>query len=300
MPGIPRRYVEKESMDARLIVQSLGGGLLTGAVYGVAAIGLALIFGVVKIVNFAHGVALMAGMYTVWFLHEWTSLDPFLLSVVAAAIGLVVGYVLHITLLDKVITFGEHGPVLVTLGVSLIAQALAEIAFTSKPRSLQAAYSSATFSIGPGQFRVTRLVALAAAALFTLGLQYVLRRTDLGRSVRAVAQDRVAAQLMGMNVRGMFAAAVALGTAAAFFAGGVSAVLIPVSPAAGTPLLLMSFVAAVMGGLGNIRGAFVAGILVGLAEGVGSLFLDGTLKSMAVYVMFAAVLLTRPEGLFSK
>lgn len=287
-------------MDARLIVQSLGGGILAGAVYGVAAIGLALIFGVVKIVNFAHGVMLMAGMYTVWFLHEWTSIDPFVLALVAAVIGGAVGYVLHILLIDKVVSFGEHGPVLVTLGISLMASALAEMLFTSNPRSLQVAYSTATFSVGPGQFRVTRLIALIAAALFTVALQYLLKHTDLGRSVRAVAQDRTAAQLMGMNVRNMFAAAVALGTAAAFFAGGVSAVLLPVTPTAGTPLLLMSFVAAVMGGLGNIRGAFIAGILVGLAEGVGSLFLDGTLKTLAVFVMFAAVLLARPEGLFSK
>lgn len=287
-------------MDARLIVQSIGGGILTGAVYGVAAIGLALIFGVVKIVNFAHGVALMAGMYTVWFLHSWTSINPFVLAVVAAMIGAVVGFVVHIALIDKVVTFGEHGPVLVTLGISLIAQALAEIAFTSNPRSLQSALSSATFSVGPGQFRVTRLIALVAAVLFTIGLQYMLRRTDLGRSVRAVAQDRVAAQLMGMNVRNTFAIAVGLGTAAAFFAGGVSAALIPITPAAGMSLLLMSFVAAVMGGLGNIWGAFMAGILVGAAEGIGSLFLEGTLKSLAVYVMFALVLLTRPEGLFRR
>lgn len=287
-------------MDARLITQSLGGGILTGSVYGVAAIGLALIFGVVKIVNFAHGVMLMAGMYTVWFLHEWTSIDPFVLAVVAAGVGLVVGYILHVTLLDKVVTYGEHGPVLVTLGVALVAQAVAEIAFTSNPRTIQASYASETFSIGSGQFRVTRLVALLAAALFTVGLQFVLKKTDLGRSIRAVAQDRTAAQLMGMDVTRMFAAAVAMGTAAAFFAGGISASLIPVTPSAGTPLLLMSFVAAVMGGLGNIRGAFVAGILVGFAEGVGSLFLDGTLKTLAVFALFVGVLLTKPEGLFAR
>lgn len=287
-------------MDLRLILQSLLGGVLTGSIYGVAAIGLALIFGVVKIVNFAHGVMLTAGMYTVWFLHEWTSIDPFVLAIAAAGAGLVVGYALHITLLDKVVPYGEHGPVLVTLGVSLVAQAVAEIAFTSNPRTLTAAYARETISIGEAQFRLTRVVALAAALAFTLGLQAVLRHTDLGRSIRAVAQDATAAQLMGMNVTRMFAAAVALGTAAAFFAGGISAVLLPVTPAAGTPLLLMSFVAAVMGGLGNIRGAFVAGILIGFTEGLGSLFVDGTLKTVAVFLLFIGVLLTKPEGLFSQ
>lgn len=287
-------------MDSRLILQSLGGGILTGSVYGVSAIGLALIFGVVKIVNFAHGVMLMAGMYTVWFLHEWTSIDPFVLAGAAAGVGLVIGYVLHVTLIDKVVPYGEHGPVLVTLGVSLVAQAIAEIAFTSNPRTLRAAYMDQTISIGEAQFRLTRIVALGAALGFAIGLQAILRRTDLGRSIRAVAQDATAAQLMGMNVTGMFASAVALGTAAAFFAGGVSAVLLPVTPAAGTPLLLMSFVAAVMGGLGNIRGAFVAGILIGFAEGLGSLIVDGTLKTVAVYILFIGVLLARPQGLFAR
>ncbi|MGD9999328.1 MAG: branched-chain amino acid ABC transporter permease [Ilumatobacteraceae bacterium] len=287
-------------MDSKLITQSLGSGILAGSIYGVAAIGLALVFGVVKIVNFAHGVMLMAGMYAVWFLHDWTSIDPFVLALVAAAVGALVGFVLQLTLLDKLKSGGEHGPVLVTLGVALIFQALAETFFTSNPRSLSSSYASATITIGPGQFRVERFVAMGAAIVFTLGLQFVLRRTDLGRSIRAVAQDHTAAQLMGMNVSYMYAAAVALGTAAAFFAGGVSAPLLPITPYAGTPLLLMSFVAAVLGGLGNIRGAFVAGIVVGLVEGIGSLVFDGTLKTVAVFVLFVMVLLFRPEGLFRR
>ncbi|GHH63430.1 branched-chain amino acid ABC transporter permease [Streptosporangium violaceochromogenes] len=287
-------------MDWQLVTQSLGGGILTGSVYGVAAVGLALVFGVVGVVNFAHGAMIMLGMYVVWYLHQWTSLDPFLLSLVAAVVGLGLGWFIQYVLVNKVMGTGQEGPLLVTVGISLIFVAVAEFVFSSNPRSVKPSYGDATFSVGPAQFSVTRLIAMLAAVAFTLALHNVLRKTDLGRSIRAVSQNRTAAQLMGLNVATVYAAAMALGAASAFFAGGVSASLLPVTPNAGLSLMLMSFVAAVLGGLGSIRGAFAAGIIVGLAEGAGALLLEGTLKTLVVFALFVLVLLLRPEGVFKR
>jgi branched-chain amino acid transport system permease protein len=287
-------------VDWKLITQSLGGGVLTGSIYGVAAIGLALVFGVMNVVNFAHGVMIMLGMYVVWYVYQWTSIDPFLLAVVAAVVGLALGWLLQRIFVNKVMDGGQEGPLLVTVGISLVFQALAELVFTSNPRSVNPSYLDATFSVGPAQFRLTRLIAMIAAIAFTILLHHLLKKTDLGRGIRAVSQDRTAAQLMGLNVTTYYAAAMAIGTAAALFAGGVSAPLLPITPTAGVPLLLMSFVAAVLGGLGSIRGAFAAGILVGVAEGIGALVLEGTLKTLAVFALFVVVLLVRPEGVFKR
>lgn len=287
-------------MSLQLIVQSIGGGLLTGAVYGIAAVGLALVFGVMKVVNFAHGVMIMLGMYAAWFLTEWTSLGVFLVVPLAIPVGVALGWLIQYFLLDDVMESGEEAPLLVTLGLALIIEAGAQIFFTSNPRSLTSQLFDFTVSVGPAQFRFVRIATFVAALLFALLLGAVLRNTDLGRGIRAVSQDRQAAQLMGFNVRRTYGAAYGLGTGAAFFAGGLAAPILSISPSAGTPLLLMSFVAAVLGGLGNIRGAFLAGILVGVAEGLGALFLPGTMKTLLVFGLFILVLLLRPEGLFRR
>jgi branched-chain amino acid transport system permease protein len=287
-------------VDWQLVTQSLGGGILNGSVYGVAAVGLALVFGVVGVVNFAHGAMIMLGMYAVWYLHQWTGVDPFVLALVAAAVGLVLGWFIQRVFINKVMSSGQEGPLLVTVGISLIFVAVAELVFSSSPRSVKPSYGDATFPVGPAQFSLTRLIAMLAAIAFTIVLHNILQKTDLGRGIRAVSQNRTAAQLMGLNVPAVYAAAMALGVAAAFFAGGVSASLLPVTPNAGLSLMLMSFVAAVLGGLGNIRGAFAAGIIVGLAEGVGALLLEGTLKTLVVFALFVLVLLLRPEGVFKR
>jgi len=186
------------------------------------------------------------------------------------------------------------------MGVSLVAVAVAEFIFSSNPRSVEPSYGDATFSVGPAQFSLTRLIAMLAAIVFTGVLHCIMQKTDLGRGIRAVSQNRTAAQLMGLNVAGVYATAMAIGIAAAFFAGGVSSTLLPVTPNAGLSLMLMSFVSAVLGGLGSIRGAFAAGIIVGLAEGVGALVLEGTLKTLVVFALFVAVLLLRPEGVLKR
>lgn len=287
-------------MSLQLVLQSLGGGFLNGSVYGIAAVGLGVVFGVVRVVNFAHGVMIMLGMYAVWFLAQWTPIDPVILALAAIPVGVAVGWAIQSFLLNDVMESGEEAPLLTTLGIALLVEAGAEILFTSNPRSVNSGLFDSTISLGPAQFNSVRVVALLAAIIFTLGLGWVLRSTDLGRGIRAVSQDYQAAQLMGLNIRHMYGAAYGIGIGAAMFAGGLSAPLLAISPSAGTPLLLMSFVAAVLGGLGNIRGAFFAGILVGVVEGAGALFLPGTLKTLAVFIFFVLILLLRPQGLFRR
>lgn len=284
-------------MDWRLILQSVIGGLFNGSLYGVAAIGLALVFGVAKIVNLAHGAFILLGMYLVYIVNRETHVDPFVLTLAAVLGGLAVGWLVQRFLLERLMATGQDGPLLVTLGLWIAIEALCAMAFGSKPRTVDSALSDATFSIGPANFYWSRLLVLALALAFTLGLQWLLQHTDLGRGIRAVSQDATAAQLMGLSVGNLFAVTMALGAAAAFFAGALSATLVPITHAASTNLLLMSFVAAVLGGLGNVRGAFVGGILIGIVEGVGSLFLPGTMKVFIVFFVFISFLLFRPEGL---
>lgn len=284
-------------MDWRLVLQSVIGGLFNGSLYGVAAVGLALVFGVAKIVNLAHGAFILLGMYLVYVLHDWTSLDPFLLAFAAILGGLAVGWLVQRVLLARLMATGQDGPLLVTLGLWIAIEAVCSMVFGSNPKTVESGLSDATFSIGPANFYWSRLVVLALAVAFTVGLHWLLQHTDLGRGIRAVSQDTTAAQLMGLSVGGLLAATMALGAAAAFFAGALSATLVPITPGAATNLLLMSFVAAVLGGLGNIKGAFVGGVLIGVVEGVGSLFLPGTMKVFIVFLVFIGFLLFRPEGL---
>jgi branched-chain amino acid transport system permease protein len=286
-------------VDERLVLQSVIGGLFNGTLYGVAAIGLALVFGVAKIVNLAHGAFILVGMYLVYVLNRATDWDPLILVVPTILGGLVLGYVVQRVLISRLMGGGD-GPLLVTLGLWIAIEAVCSMVFGSQPQNVSSALSTRTFSVGGANFYWSRLAVLALAVLFTLALQWVLQRTDLGRGIRAVAQDPLAAQLMGLNVSRLFAATMALGAAAAFFAGGLSASVVPVSPGVATNLLLMSFVAAVLGGLGNISGAFAAGTAIGVVEGVGSLFLPGTMKVFVVFIVFVLCLLLRPEGLRRK
>ncbi|GAW49159.1 MULTISPECIES: branched-chain amino acid ABC transporter permease [unclassified Nocardioides] len=283
-------------MDDRLVLQSVIGGLFNGTLYGVAAIGLALVFGVAKIVNLAHGAFILVGMYLVYALNRATGWDPLLLVVPTIVGGLVLGYVVQWLLISRLMGRGD-GPLLVTLGVWIAIESLCSMIFGSQPQNVTSALSTRTFSIGAANFYWSRLAVLGLAVAFTLALAFVLQRTDLGRGIRAVAQDPLAAQLMGLNVARLLAATMALGAGAAFFAGGLSASVVPVAPGVATNLLLMSFVAAVLGGLGNIGGAFAAGTVIGVIEGVGSLFLPGTMKVFVVFVVFIVCLLVRPEGL---
>lgn len=285
-------------MDSQQVIQSVGGGLLTGAVYGISAVGLAIVFGVLRIINFAHGAMIMLGMYAVYAVTSEIPIDPYFLACAVAIVGAALGWLLYRVLVDKIIEGAPEGPLLITLGAALVLQALVEIIFSSDPLTVEVSYNTHFVDAGPAQFRLARIVTLVCAVLFTLAVHFVLQRTSLGRRVRAVAQDRTAAVLMGFDVRSTYAVAFAGGTGAAFFAGGVVAPVVSITPVIGTHLLLMSFVAAVLGGLGNVNGAFLSGIVVGLVEGVGALFLSGTLKTLAIFVVFIVALVLRPEGLF--
>jgi branched-chain amino acid transport system permease protein len=287
-------------MDERMVLQSIIGGLFSGSLYGVAAVGLALVFGVAKIVNLAHGAFILIGMYLVYVLHRVTSIDPLLLSFTAIAVGIVIGYLVQRLLLSRLMAGGQDGPLLVTLGLWIAIEATCAMIFGSRPHNVTSWLSTETFSLGGAHFYWSRLVVLGLALAFTLGLHWLLQGTDLGRGIRAVSQDPLAAQLMGLNVGALLAATMAIGAAAALFAGGLSASLVPVAHGAATNLLLMSFVAAVLGGLGNVTGAFVAGTAIGVVEGVGSLFLPGTMKVFVVFVVFIGCLLFRPQRVGSK
>lgn len=284
-------------MDAQLVVQSVVGGLFAGSIYGVAATGMALVFGVAKIANLAHGAFILVGMYVVYVVSGLIPIDPLLLGFAAIPVGLLVGWLVQRGLINRLMPRGADGPLLVTLGIWIALESVVTMIFGSTPHLVNSALSSVTFSVGEASFYWSRLAVLALAIAFTLGLQAVLRRTDLGRSIRAVSQDPVASRLMGLNVGAVLAAAMALGAAAALYAGALSSVVIPVSHVAATNLLLVSFVASVLGGLGNVTGAFVGGIAIGVVEGIGSLFLPGTMKVLVVFAAFILCLLLRPEGL---
>ncbi|MBK0401077.1 branched-chain amino acid ABC transporter permease [Limibaculum sp. M0105] len=280
-------------------LQALISGLMIGGVYALVAVGLTLIFGVMDIINFAHGEFLMFGMYGAFFASALFGIDPYLSAVMALPLFFAIGWAVQGVLIRPVVGKSHAIQILLTLGLSLLMQALAQFLFSADFQSLKVDYGSATFDLSGARVSYTRLAAFAISMGMCAALWVFLQRTDTGKALRACAEEHEGAQAVGIDIARMYKIAFGLGIACVAIAGIVMTPFFYVAPVVGPKFTLVAFVIVVLGGLGNIPGAVAGALIVGVVESVGALVMPSpSLKDLAVYVLFILVLLFRPQGLF--
>jgi branched-subunit amino acid ABC-type transport system permease component len=278
------------------LLSSVIDGLLIGFVYGIAAMGLTLIWGVMNVINLAHGPIIALGMFGVYLLYTGMALNPYLALILVAAIGLIGGMLVYAVAIHRVINAPHLSTLLATFAINMIIIGLGTKAFSTSPYTVD--FSLGSVSAGPITVLGTRLVAALAALLVTSALYMFLYRTRPGKYVRAVANNRAAAELMGIPSARILALSFGLGTLLATVAGGLIATFFPFTILAGGTYELKSFVIGVLGGLGNPLGALAGGLILGMLEGVIPSFLPNTWVPVLEFLLFILILLVRPSGLF--
>jgi branched-chain amino acid transport system permease protein len=285
-------------MSLTTILQAIAGGLLLGGVYALLASGLTLIFGVMRVINFAQAEFMMLGMFAAYFLATALNLDPLLLALpVGIAVGLI-GFAIGRTLLERVPRGDHNAQLILTLGVSLIFQNLALLALGPTPRVVVRSYTNAYWSPAGLFINYARLYACIASLLIMLALYLFLTRTWIGRAMRATADDPVSAGGVGVNVRQTHVIAFMIGSGLAGLAGTLMVTFVAAAPTIGNDFIVIIFLAVVLGGLGSIAGATLGAFLVGLVQSLSGLLLPLQLQNVTLFVVFVAVLLLRPQGLF--
>jgi len=283
-----------------LFLQSALSGILVGGVYALIGIGLTMIFGVMRVINFAHGDLLMLGMYLTWLIFTNLGLDPYVSLVISAPLLFLWGAFLQKVFINRVLGALPQNQILLTIGLGLMMSNAVMLIFTSDYQILTTSYSSSSFSMGGLSVSQPLLYSFLVTVGITAALFWFLSKTDTGQAIRATAQDRDAAQLMGINVKRMSVLAMGLGTALAGTAGALLAPTYYIFPQVGGPFTLKAFVVVVLGGMGSIVGATLGGILIGVTESLSAVYVASGLKELVVYVLFLLILLFRPAGLLGK
>jgi branched-chain amino acid transport system permease protein len=287
-------------LDLQIAFAALLNGLTQGAVYALVALGLTLIYGVLHIINFAHGALLMAALYGVFFLNARFGVDPYAALPVMVPAMFALGYGLQRFVVGRARHGRDENVLLVTLGLAIVLENAALAAFKSDTRTIETAYTFSTVNVAGAMIAVPKLAAffgaLAAAAL----LYAVIGRTDLGRAIRAVAKEPQGARLVGIDVEHVFAVSFGIGLACL---GAAACFLLPayyVNPQVGNGFVLIAFTVVVLGGMGSFAGALAGGLIVGVIESLGGLWLGESLGQIGIFLAFIAILLFRPNGLFGR
>ena len=275
-------------------------GLLQGGLLALVAVGFSLVWGVMNVVNLAHGAFVILGAYIGWGMHQEFGLDPFLGMFVSAAVLFALGYVTQRLLINLVV----NGPIFITLlltfGLELVMVQGMNLAFSADFRSIETSYAGESLALGSVRVPVGRLLAFALAVAITFLLVALVTRTRTGMSIMATGMDRGAARLMGIRARHVYALTFGIATALAGMAGAMIGTVGTFSPAAAGSFTLMSFVVAVLGGLGNMYGALIGGLVIGLVQAWGGQYLPGTWVNALAFLVLIVVLVVRPTGLVGK
>ena len=275
-------------------------GVLTGLVYGLMALGLSVIFGVVRVVNFAHGEMMSIAMYIAVVLFSSLHLDPLVMLVPIAAVMFAFGYALQAGLINPFITRPEHSQFLLVVAVAIIIVNALLIIFGPDARTIQTAYTYDSFQVGRLIVDASKLYAAAAAIVFAMLLFIFFRFSLLGKAIRACADNYTGALVVGLDVRHLYALTFALGAACVGAAGVMMTLIIDVTPIVGPTYTLLAFVIVITGGLGSMPGALVCGVLIGLTEAFAGLLFTPSAKSMFAFGILVLVLLFRPQGILGK
>jgi branched-chain amino acid transport system permease protein len=283
-----------------VIGQSLLSGLFMGSVYALIAIGFTLVFGVTDIVNFAHGHLVMAAMFVTYVLFKAVGIDPYLSLVIVLPLFFGLGTLLYKLVIQGIVEAPHSAHMMVTLGLLILLENLANLFFGGDLRGITTGYTTSSLVLGPVAVPLARAGAAIVSLAAVLALALFLRRTSLGKAVRAAANNREGAALVGIDVGRVYLVAFALGTSAAALAGAVIVPFSLVSPFVGHDFILKAFVIAVLGGLGSVSGALAGGLLIGLVEALSSLWISASLGNAIVFAILIGVLLYRPWGILGQ
>lgn len=281
-----------------ILIPAILNGLLTGAVYALVALGLTLIYGVLHIINFAHGALLSAALFAAFFAFRLLGLDPYAAIFLLTPLFFAFGYALQRFIIGPASHGDDRNMLLVTLGIAVVVENSLLYMFRADTRTINVPYAFETISFGFTYLAVPRVVGFATVFFVALVLWLIMNFTDIGRAIRAVAKERVGAELAGIDVAHVYAMTFGLGTACVAVA---ACLLIPnyyVNPSVGNAFVLVAFTVVVLGGMGSVPGALIGALLIGVVESLSGLFLGESLGQIGIFVIFIVVLLVRPNGLF--
>ena len=284
-------------MPADIYLNVAISGLLTGLVYGLMALGLSVIFGVVRVVNFAHGEMMTIAMYLAVVLFAQLGLDPLVMMLPIASVLFGVGYVLQLTVINPFISRPEHSQFMLMVAMAIIIVNSLLMIFGPDAQTVQVSYSFDSFAIGPLIVDATKLYAGLAAILVAAALFAFFQFAPLGKAIRACADNNLGARVVGLNVARCYALAFGLGAASVAIAGCMMTLLVDLTPALGPAYTLLAFVIVIVGGLGSMPGALVGGVLIGVSEALAGFYVTPSAKSMASFALLIVVLIIRPRGL---
>lgn len=291
--------------------QAIVTGILIGGVYGLVAMGLTLIFGVLDIINFAHGALLTVGMYITFVLFDRYAIDPYLAIFASVPALFVIGAFVQRFIIHPARNAPAHNQLLLTLGLALFFENLMLVLFTATPRSIRLAYGRGLTELGPlaisfpiriagTTITLPKLAAFLFALFLTALLYFLLQRTDLGRAIRATAQDQEGARLVGIAIDRINLVTFGLGTACVGAAASLVLPFLAVDPLVGNTFNITAFVIVVLGGMGSVQGALLGGLIIGLTQEMGVVFAPSSTKLIGVFIVFILVLMLRPQGLFGR
>ena len=297
-------------MNLNLVLQLAVSGFLLGGVYSLIALGLSLIFGVMRVINFAHGEMMVWGMYVAYTILLWTGIDPFFSFLASAAILFFLGYLLQLTVVNRILDFPEAMQVLPLVGMAMVFENSARMIWGPDYISPQSRFALSSLSLGSLIIDIPRLLAFSLAIVMTFFIVLFLKKTDMGKVIRAAADNRTGALLVGTDVNKTYAVCFGIGASCVGAAGGLLIPLMPLSPYIGAPFTLISFIIVILGGMGSLAGAMVGGFIIGVAESVGpelitnllhgiGLDLDfpHTMKQVVSFSILIIIMLFRPQGL---
>jgi branched-chain amino acid transport system permease protein len=283
-----------------ILVPAVLNGLLTGAVYGLVALGLTLIYGVLHIINFAHGALLTAAMFAAFFAHRLLGLDPYVAALVLTPLFFALGYCLQRFVIGPAAHGQDRNILLVTLGLAVVIENVLLYTFGADTRTLNLDYAFNVVDLGIAFLAVPRVIAFGVVLVIAVVLWLILSLTDTGKAIRAVAKEKLGAELSGIDVGHIYAVTFGLGTACLAIA---ACLLIPtyyVNPHIGNAFVLIAFTIVVLGGMGSVTGALFGGLFIGVVESLCGLYLGESLGQIGIFAMFILVLLLRPSGLFGE
>jgi len=287
-------------LSVDLVTNVVIAGVLTGLVYGLMALGLSVIFGVVRVVNFAHGEMMTVAMYAATLLFAAFKLDPFLAMLPVAALFFVLGYALQAGLINPFITRPEHSQFMLLVAVAIVMVNAMLMIFGPDARNVQLDYQLESFEIGKILIDKARLYAAGAAIVAAAALFSFFKFSLTGKAIRACADNYLGAKVVGLNVKKYYAFTFGLGSACVAVAGCAMALLVDVTPPLGPYYTLLAFVIVIVGGLGSMTGALLGGVLIGVSEALAGLFITPSAKSMFSFGLLILVLLLRPQGLLGR
>lgn len=281
-----------------MFLQIVVNGVLLGGMYAIVSVGLTLVFGVIRVANFAHGELLMIGMYAVYLLNKYLGLHPYATAAPVIVLLFVIGAAIQRFIIQPLLNADPEIQIFATVGLSTALMNLALLVFGADMVSTKATGLREGFNIGPVEVIYANITMFLASVILIIGLNFFLTRTYMGRAIRATSQNRLAAPLMGINVKKVYILTFGIGAACVGLAAALIAPIYPVFPTIGTYFVLTAFVTVVLGGMGSLYGAFAGSMIIGLVDSLSGFYIAPDLKEVIYFIIFIIILIARPTGLF--